>query len=354
MKRDFLIALALVLVAGTTIGVLALIAHFYMPEDTTETIKPRTEPVVQLSKKEEPKKFEPRVIPPAKKIAEKRIEKKEEPKVEAKKPTAPVKEDRGEPKVEPKVEPKIEPKIEPKKEVKPAINPKVIVLDPDVKINDPDGEFRVDTLNKGKKLVLQGKVKTLIIRGANGGSFLDASLLEAHEIVIAGNINSGATVKLGKAMSLKIADVNDRSVIDASLTQAHSILLAGAINGGSTVKLSAAPNGSVVIAGEVNDRGQLEIDAPEGKVLLNSRNSSCVNGNAKVRIVAREVELRGAVNGPKTHLDVTLTKAGSLKFERLHGGVELSWRKADAADPEPRIDAGEVNPSAILRKAPTE
>ena len=60
----------------------------------------------------------------------------------------------------------------------------------------------------------------------------------------------------------------------------------------------------------------------------------------------------GAVNGTQTRLDVTLTRGGTLQFLRLNGGVRLEYHKADAADPDPRVIMGEVDPRAVLRQLP--
>ena len=154
-----------------------------------------------------------------------------------------------------------------------------------------------------------------------------------------------------KIQKLMIRDVNDKSLLDASACEAREIVLTGAVNSRSTVKLNA-PHGSIEFFGEVNDHSQIEINAPGGKVLFKARGDSIINGDSQLTIVARDVELRGAVNGLETQLAVTLTKDGSLKFARLNGEVRLHWRKADASDPMPRIDAGEIGRTAQFRMLP--
>lgn len=271
MKKDLLVVGSLLVVAALGIGGVFWWQTMQPEDDGSKTIKPKTEPIAMLVKKAEPRK----PAAPAKKETG-----KPPPVIQEKKP-APVAK---------KIEPappakKIEVKIEPKKEEKKRPTTKLIVLDNLMKINDPDGEFTAATVNGGQTIILIGIVKTL-----------------------------------------KIAAVNERSVLDATGLEAQEIILIGTINGGSTVKLHA-PGGSVVFLGEINDR-------------------------ANVDVLAKDVDLRGAVNGTQTQLKIMLTKDGSLKFRRLNGGVSLHYQKADASDPEPRIDAGEIDARAELRKLP--
>jgi hypothetical protein len=283
----------------------------------------------------------PDSVEPENKKEVKLPEKKTEPKVDVK--VEPKKEIKTEPKVDVKIEPKVD---EPNK--KPA---KVIAFGNDIKLNDPDGEYALKPINGGDRFVLQGKIKTLSIADINDKSILDATLLEAGEIIFTGNLNSGAIVLLGKAHTLKLRDINDQSTLDGSALDARVIMVTGAVNSGSTVKLHA-PKGSVEFLGEINERAQIEVFAPDGKVLFRSRGDSVINGEARLAIIAKDVEMRGAVNGTKTQLDITLTKAGSLQFNRLNGSVRLHYRKAEASDPEPRIDAGAVSDRAEFRKMP--
>jgi hypothetical protein len=359
MKKDLFAALIFVAIAGLGIGGVFWWQIMQPEDDRITTIKPNPEKIAPLAKKEEPKKTltepvrvvinTPKKAPaekdetPAKKIDDKTPVKVEpEPKEKAADPPPEKKIDVIEPKKQP-----TEVKAEPKK--RPAA--KVIAIGNDIKLNDADGEYVLKTINGGEKFTLQGKIKTLTLHGLNDKSTLDATLLEADEIVFTGNVNSGSTVLLGKARTLRIRDFNDRSTLDASVLNATEISLAGAVNGGSILKLHA-PKGSVEIFGEINDQAQLDIAAPGGKVVFKGRGDSVINGNAKVTILAKEVEMRGAVNGAETRVNITFTKDGSLKFRRLSGGVHLHYSQASAGDPEPRIDSGEIDARAELRKLP--
>ena len=147
---------------------------------------------------------------------------------------------------------------------------------------------------------------------------------------------------MGKARKLTYRDVNGDAVLDASALGATEIRQLGNLNSGSTVKLHA-PGGSVEVAGQVNGGTRFDINAPEGKVLFKT-GGSAINSNATLTITARDVELRAAISTAlKTQLDITLTKDGTLKFRRLGGGVRLLYHKADAGDPEPRVEPGEID-----------
>jgi len=357
MKRDLLIASLLIVVAASGIGVV-VVAFALQKDDTPKTIPPRTETIAELPKKPAIPKTTPvkLALVTEKKQPERKvqIEKKVEPepmKIEEKKKVEPEPK-KSEIKVEPKVEPKVEVKIEPKKEDKKRPVAKAIAFGDDLlKLNDPDGEYTVKPMHRGAEIKLIGRIKTLKIAGIHERAVLDTAELVADEIIFLGGLNSGAKAILGKTTTLRIRDINDGSLLDASACAAREIFLTGAVNSRSTVKLNA-PGGSVEIFGEINDHAQIDIVAPDGQVLFKSRGDAVINGDAQISIVAREVEFRGAVNGTQTQMRVTLTKAGTLKFRRLNGAVRLHWRKADAGDPEPRIDAGEIGGRAQVRMLP--
>lgn len=373
MKKNLLIGTLLVVLAGLGIGVIAVLPPLQDDNKKPVTIKPKT--IAELPRKEEPKKpVEPakkkvvqvaqnEIKPPKKDVPivngnsttnEKKIDaepkQNEEKKTPAKIEPEPKKVDvTPEPKkIEVKIETKVEVKVDPKKT--PVT--KIIVLGDDlIKLNDPDGEYTVKSLHGARKLELIGRIKTLKIADINERSTLDLKGLIAEEVIFLGNINSGSKVILGQTKSLKIRDLNDHSLLDASAAEASVILFTGAINSGSTVKLHA-PKGSVEFLGAIPHGAQIEIMAPEGKVVFKSRGDSVINGDAKLTIVAKELEFTGAINGAQTQLDVTLTKGGELKFRRLNGGVRLTYRKADASDPDLRVEPGQLDANAVLREMP--
>jgi len=320
MKTDLLVGGFFIVLAALGLGGVVVYTSWTPEVSGPQTIRPKLEPIAEFKKKAaEPVKREP-----VKVVA---VESKPEPlpKTMDENPKALVKTD---------LEPLPPPKIEPKKEMKLPDPPlekkpptvKAITLGNVTKLNDPDGEYVVKTMTGGQEITLLGKIKTLKIDSVNERSVLDATRLDAEEIVMTGDINSGSKVLLGKAHTIKIRSLNDQSLLDASEMDAENVLLTGGVNSRSTLKLHV-PKGSIVIDGEIN-------------------------GDAQVEIVAKKLDLRGAVNGPQTYILLTLSKGGSLQFRRLSGGVRLHYRKADAGDPAPRIERGEVDARADLRELP--
>lgn len=337
MKKDLLVAGVLVALASVGIVGVWWWQSQLPPDDGQRTLKPKTEAIA--AKPIEPKKAPapPKKLPvqvatlPTPKEEKKApidlpLEKRPTPAEEKKAPIAaepPKKKEEPIAKSEPKENPKVEPKVAEKPEKKKT-RPRVLAIDNVIHINDPDGEFIVETINGGQTIILAGKVKTLKIAGLNEGSTLDATRLQSEAIVFLGSVNSASKVLLGTAQTLKLRDVNERSLIDGSSLSARDIEVAGALNGGATLKLHA-PDGTIALHGDIND-------------------------NAQVHLIAKNAEFLGNANGEKTFVELTLTKDGSLRFRRLNGGVRLHYQKAAPTDPEPRIAAGEVGPRAEFRK----
>ncbi len=342
MKRDLLIGGLLIVLAALGLGGVVLYTSLTQEAGGSQSIAPKPEPIAEFKKKV----VEVVKPEPIKDVANEKKEQEpkhvdEKPKPIAKAELEPLPPPRPEVKVAPKQEEKRpdpppekkQPAVEPQPERKPPAV-KAIVLGNVTKLNDPDGEYVVKTLHGGQEVTLLGKIKRLTIGMPTSGAFSDATRLEADEIVLIGDINSGSKVLLGKAQTLKIRSLNDQSLLDASELEAQNILLAGAVNSRSTLKLYA-PKGSVEVNGEINDNARIEIVAPGGRVLFKSKGDSIINGNAQLKIVAESLELRGAVNGPQTLITVTLTKGGSLQFRRLSGGVRLALRQNRAQPGRP-------------------
>jgi hypothetical protein len=320
MKKDLLIVGILFVAAAIGFGVVIGLPSLNRDDEVKKTMLPEPEPIAIA-----PKPPIKKAIPPKKKPTEKKSDpdaKKED--VVARPPEPETKKSEDEPKIDPKKlkedVPKVIAKEQPKIDPKKTPVAKVVILGETVRLKDPDGEYTVNTLNQGSKAVLVGTIKTLKIAGLNEKSELDATLLEADEVVFTGNINSGSRVLLGKTRSLKVRDVNGQSLLDATAASADVVRLEGALSSGSTVKVQAA-GGSVELLGDVN-------------------------GEIKLEIHARDVTFRGAVNGPQTQVAVTLSKDGSLKFRRVNGGVRFLYGKAAPGDPPLRIERGEVAPQA--------
>ena len=174
----------------------------------------------------------------------------------------------------------------------------------EVKLSDPKGLYAVESVNSADRYVISGKIKTLQIGDINGQGAVVTKDLDAREIVVAGAINGEGVLRL--------------DVPDASVTFLRSF------NGASRIR----------------------VYAPGGKVVLGSddkslRDSGNVLGSSNVTIVARDVDLRGVLDGG-SRVKVTLTKGGSLRFSKIAGGAHLYYRKAESGDPELKIDRGGI------------
>lgn len=348
MKTDLLIGGLFIVLAALGLGGVAVYASLTEIAGGPQTVPPQTEPIAEFKKKPaELARPEPvKIVVVTKKLELKKPE--EAPKVVAKKELGPL--------PVPKTEAKIEPKKEKGPEAPPAKKPlatKTIVLGNVTKLNDPDGEYAVKSMSAGQEITLLGKIKKLTIGSVNERSILDATRLDAEEIVVTGDINGSSKVLLGRARLLRIRSINDQSLLDASELEGQQVFLSGAVNGRSTLKVHA-PKGSVEIDGEINDNAQIDIVAPGGKVVFKSGGDFVINGDAQLKIVAESLELRGTVHGLKTLILLTLTKPGVLQWKHLSGGVRLHYRRADASDPAPRIERGQVDARAEVRELPAE
>jgi hypothetical protein len=171
----------------------------------------------------------------------------------------------------------------------------------------PNGTVEVGDLNGDERLTLAGKVKTLRVGGLNGEVVLDASKLEASEVVIGGDINGGTVLKLN------------------------------------------APGGRVVIAGSVNGSAKLTIHAPGGEVVVEGEGAN-VTGGTVVVVTARRVDLRALVNGG-ARVEATLTAGGSLRAARMDGGAAVRYKPAKAGGPAPVVETGDLRGGATVKPA---
>jgi hypothetical protein len=75
-----------------------------------------------------------------------------------------------------------------------------------------------------------------------------------------------------------------------------------------------------------------------------------IDGDARVTIVAREVDFRGVIGGGATQVLVALTQGGKLRFQGLDGQARLHYKKFDPDNAEPRVEPGWVRGGAQLRR----
>jgi uncharacterized Zn finger protein (UPF0148 family) len=154
------------------------------------------------------------------------------------------------------------------------------------------------------------------------------------------------SVKLGgKVKKLTIAGVHGQGVLTSEKLTARDVIVTGAVNEAGTLKLDV-PGGSVTFLSSLDGAARVRINAPGGKVTFGSVDKSvhgggAIVGSAHVTVIARDVDLRGAIDGG-ARVVVTLTEGGSLRFKSISGGAHVHYRKAKPGDPAPKIDRGRV------------
>lgn len=187
--------------------------------------------------------------------------------------------------------------VSPKKQ--PPIGPVVRINAKEVRqqqLDNPVGIAAVADMNGEDRVTLTGKVRLLKIGSVGGKATLDASGLEAEEIVITGDLSKSAVVKL------------------------H------------------APNGKVTLGGHIVGSAKLAVNAPGGEVVV-STGSAKLDNAAEVTVTANRVEVNGLMTG-EAKLVVTLTTGGSLKLGVMDGGATVIYKRATPTDPEPKFEPG--------------
>lgn len=213
---------------------------------------------------------------------------------------------------DPQAEPNPVPEVQPEPVAVPAPKregprPLGVVMKVDPKIaavrhfDQPDDTAALTDVNTNDRVVLTGRLRGLRIGSVNGKGSIDASRLVAEEVVITGDLNSEAVVKLN------------------------------------------APGGKVTVGGFVSGASKLTVTAPGGEVLI--ANSARVSGASVLTITARRLESRGRVSGA-ARVNVTLTAGGSLKLTTTDDRASVTWRKAMPNDPRPAVEKGDLRNEA--------
>ena len=149
----------------------------------------------------------------------------------------------------------------------------------------------------------------------------------------------------GTVKKLTIAGVHDQGVLITEKLAAEEVVVAGSVNGSGTLKLDV-PGGAVTFLGSLDGAAKVRVNAPGGKVTCgpvdqSPRGGGIIVGSANVTIIARDVDLRGVVDGG-ARVTVTLTEGGSLRFSRIAGGAHVHYRKAKPGDGDPKIERGNI------------
>jgi hypothetical protein len=178
---------------------------------------------------------------------------------------------------------------------------KAILIDPadnaDLKLDAPMGTAELVPLDGDDRITLSGRVKILKVNSVNGSIQLDASRLVAEEIVLDGDVNGNCRLKLNSA--------------------GGRVTIRGAFVGSSTLAVTA-PGGTVILA--------------EG---------GRIGGGTTVTVTAKAVESKGLINeGAK--VNATLDSGGAIRVASLDGGASVTYRRAGAGDPKPKVETGEL------------
>jgi hypothetical protein len=207
--------------------------------------------------------------------------------------------------VPPQPQPQPLPGEPPKKREGPRRLGVVMKVDPKiapVRIFDhPDDTAALPDLDSADQVVLKGRVRALRIGSVNGKASLDASGLVAEEVVITGDLNSDAVVKLN------------------------------------------VPFGQVTVRGFVFGNARLTVTAPGGALLFTE--SARISGSPTVTITAKQFEAKGRLSGA-AKVSVTLTAGGSLKLALSDEGAVVTYRKSAPGDPPPTVERGQVRGGA--------
>jgi hypothetical protein len=118
---------------------------------------------------------------------------------------------------------------------------------PSLVLDNPDGETR-PVVRPGGHLVLTGKVKRLVIPGLLAGAVLDASRLEAGDVVVAGPIDGGSRIVVcapGGVVRFR-GRVDGESVVEVT---ARSVAFDEAISGaGTRVRVTLTSGGELAFS----------------------------------------------------------------------------------------------------------
>jgi hypothetical protein len=214
---------------------------------------------------------------------------------------------------EPQVEPNPTPDVKPEPVALPAPKregrPVGVVMKVDPKIapvrhfDQPDDTAALTDVNTGDRVVLTGRLRGLRVGSVNGKGSIDASRLTVEEVVIAGDINSEAVVKLN------------------------------------------APGGKVTVGGFVLGAPKLTVTAPAGEVLI--AKSGRVSGASVLTITAKRFEALGRIAGA-ARVNLVLSAGGSLKLTTMDERAVVTWRKALPSHPRPVVEKGELRGGASV------
>ena len=147
----------------------------------------------------------------------------------------------------------------------------------------------------------------------------------------------------------KITQEDAAAVIDATRLEAEEIILAGSLNGSTSIKLNTS-GGKVRIVRQVGGAVRLSIHAPGGEVLFTGEEDAGLTGGSMIDVTAKRLDVQCLMNGG-TKLDATLTKGGSLRTGLMDGGATVRYKPASGNDSDLRIETGELRGGSSVKPA---
>lgn len=180
------------------------------------------------------------------------------------------------------------------------------------------GGYRLTGMNGQTKVKLRGKTSRLSIDAVVGQASVDLSELEVHHTEFSQNISGNSRITLQETGGV--------------------VVFLGPIAGGTKIDVDA-PGGRVEFRGPVAGRAKITIKASEGRVHFHqiARKGAVVGGGAQVQITARTVNFAAGLHN-RAEATVILDKNGTLHHGLLNGSSKLTYRKANPADPDPKVE----------------
>jgi len=127
----------------------------------------------------------------------------------------------------------------------------------------------------------------------------------------------------GRVGLLRIGTVSGKAMLDASGLEAEEIIITGDLNGKAVVTLKA-PNGTVTIGGHVEGFARLTVIATGGELVV--PRSGRLDGDAEVTVVARDVDVKGKMSG-HAQLIVTLTGGGTAAIGPMEEKASVVYKE---------------------------
>jgi len=163
------------------------------------------------------------------------------------------------------------------------------------------------------------------------------------------SLNGSTTIQLsGRVTRLLIGDINGEVVLDLSDLQADELDFAGSINGNPRITAST-PGGRTEFRRDVGGSAEIVINAPGGEVVFHSGadGRAPVSGGVILKVVAQSVDLAAGVAGG-ARISLNLTGPGKLRHGRLDQGSRVTYRKMRPQDPEPDVAGDSSGPGRLL------